>query len=214
MKTDADCLAKTALYAFPAVLALVVVCVQFLDQPVALEIARVIRSNDLLSRHTANLPDVLPPGVLLFSAGAWAAYLRRTRDAIHDERTAFYRLAGTALPAVFFLKAAMKFAFGRINTRSWIEQPAAHTFLWFRGVDDHTAFPSGHMAVFAALAAAFWIFFPRTRTPGLVFLSLLGAALVVTDYHFVSDVVAGGYLGLAVAAVACRILEGRPVARG
>jgi membrane-associated phospholipid phosphatase len=54
------------------------------------------------------------------------------------------------------------------------------------------------MAVFTALAAASWLLFPKYRAASLAAITALGFALVATDYHYLSDVIAGGYLGLAV----------------
>ena len=54
------------------------------------------------------------------------------------------------------------------------------------------------MAVFTALIIALWRFYPRYRPAYAGFLSVLALALIVTDYHFLSDVIAGAYLGLIV----------------
>jgi membrane-associated phospholipid phosphatase len=211
MESRPNCTAKAALSAFPAATLLVALSVHFLDQPIALAVGGLIRSHELLARYTGNLPDLLLPLVLLLSAGMWAAYFRRVHGGHRDDRAHFHRLAGTALPAAFALKTALKYLFGRVETRAWLESPEVHTFLWFRGGESHTGFPSGHMTVFAALAAASWIFLPRTRFLGAAVLTLLGAALILTDYHFLGDVIAGAYLGWAVVAAICRALEKRPV---
>ena len=209
MESGPNCLLKASLYSFPAVVLAIAGSVYFLDEPIALAIDRVIRSNALLVRYTNNIPDILLPLVLLLSAGMWIAYTRRVRRGILDERTRFHRIAGTSLPAAFLLKTALKFAFGRISTRAWLEDPAAHAFLWFGGRGAHSGFPSGHMAVFAVLAAAAWIFFPRTRSFSMVVLLTIGSALVLTDYHFLADVIAGAYIGWVTVAVTCRALERR-----
>jgi membrane-associated phospholipid phosphatase len=209
MESRPNCFAKASLYAFPAAVLVVAGSVYFLDEPIALSVGQLIRSNAFLSRYTNNLPDVLLPSVLLLSAAMWIAYLRRVREGIRDDQTRFYRIAGTALPAAFLLKTALKYVFGRVNTRAWLEHPAVHAFLWFRGGEGHTGFPSGHMTVFAVLAFASGIFFPRTRIYCAGLLLVLGSALILTDYHFLADVIAGAYLGWAVVAVTCRALERR-----
>ncbi len=191
MKRTPDCTAKASLYVFPATALAVAASVSFLDQPIALAMSRLMRTSELLARYGGSLPDLLLPAVLLLSAWMWLAYARRVRSGIRDDRTRFHRLAGTALPAAFVLKTVLKYLFGRVNTRAWLEHPAVHTFLWFRGNESHTGFPSGHMTVFATLAVACWIFFPRARVACVVFLLLLGSALILTNYHFLADVVAG-----------------------
>ncbi len=206
MESRTNFVVKAFLFTLPAA-ALVVASVQFLDEPIALAVGRLIRSHPVLARYTSDIPDLLLPTVLLLSAAMWIGYARRIRSGIRDERTRYYRLTGAALPAAFFLKTVLKYVFGRINTRTWLENPATNAFLWFQGGDRNMGFPSGHMTVFAALAAASWIFFPRTRPFCAILLLALGSALILTDYHFLADVIAGAYFGWAVVAVARRALE-------
>jgi membrane-associated phospholipid phosphatase len=209
MQKRPDCGTKAAIYSFPAATLAVVASLFLFDEPIALAVDRGLRSNELLMRYTDRIPDLLLPAVLLFSAGAWFAYLRRVRSGIHDDRTRFHRLVGTGLPVAFVLKGALKYVFGRIETRAWLDHPAVNDFLWFRGADGHSGFPSGHMTVFAALAAAVWIFFPTMRLYCALGLGILGLALILSNYHFLADVIAGAYLGWVVIAMTCWSLESR-----
>lgn len=52
------------------------------------------------------------------------------------------------------------------------------------------------MTVFSAFFAAIWFFYPRYRSISIGLGLVLAVALVATDYHFLSDVIAGAYLGL------------------
>ena len=56
--------------------------------------------------------------------------------------------------------------------------------------------------VFTAFLAAVWLFYPRYRSLSVGFLLILALALVATDYHFLSDVIAGAYLGLVTTTLA------------
>ncbi len=126
-------------------------------------------------------------------------YLRRVRRGSRDEKTRFFLLSGTAMPVAFVTKQMLKHIFGRMNTRAWLENPVDLSFHWFHGRGGpYGSFPSGHMAVFATLAAACWLFFPKYRVASLAVMIALGFALVATDYHYLSDVIAGGYFGLVV----------------
>ena len=51
------------------------------------------------------------------------------------------------------------------------------------------------MAVFTALVIALCRFYPRYRPAFIGFLSVLALALIATDYHFLSDIIGGAYLG-------------------
>ena len=56
-------------------------------------------------------------------------------------------------------------------------------------------FPSGHMAVITALAAAAWFAFPKLRYPLIAYVALNGVTRVLFGAHFPLDVVAGTALG-------------------
>ncbi len=181
-----------------------------LDGRIALWVEQAFLSNVTFSRYAEDIPDLLLPAVLLGSTWMWVSYTLRVRRHIVDERTLFFRAAGSAMPAAYALKTVLKIFFGRINTRAWLEAPTMDTFDWFHGGGIHNGFPSGHMTVFTSLAVTAWLFFPRCRAILLFITLALGAALIATDFHFLSDVIAGGYLGSAVAAAALRVLAERP----
>ena len=179
----------------------------FLDERIALWFDRLLRSDPRLSKYTSGIPDLLLPTVLVLSGVLWAMYLRRARSGSRDEKTRFFLLSGTALPVAYVTKLMLKYLFGRMNTRTWLENPADRSFHWFHGGGEYSSFPSGHMVVFTTLAVACWLFFPKYRVACLAVLIALAFALVATDYHFLSDVIAGGYLGLVVLVGTDRCLE-------
>jgi predicted MFS family arabinose efflux permease len=67
------------------------------------------------------------------------------------------------------------------------------------------AFPSGHMAVITALAAATWFVFPRLRYPLIGYVALNAVTRVLFGAHFPLDVVGGIVLGYG-SALAARAL--------
>jgi membrane-associated phospholipid phosphatase len=186
---------------------LVVLSYVFLDARIALGFDRLLRSDPLLSRYTSRIPDLLLPVVLVLSGTMWGMYLRQVRRGSRDGKTRFFLLSGTALPASYVAKSMLKHLFGRMNTRAWMENGGDISFHWFRGGGEYSGFPSGHMAVFTTLAVACWLFFPKYRATCLAAIAGLGIALIATDYHFLSDVIAGGYLGLVVLVGTDRSLE-------
>ena len=177
---------------------LVVLSYGFLDERIALWVYRLLRSQGLLSLYTSRVPNLLLPAVLVLSAAMWVLYLRGVRRGERDGRSAFFLLTGTALPATFVVKLALKHVFGRMTPRAWLENPSDLSFHWFQGGGDLMGFPSGHMAVFTTLAVACGLFFPKTRAACVAGIVALGVALIVTGEHFLSDVFAGGYVGWVV----------------
>jgi membrane-associated phospholipid phosphatase len=88
----------------------------------------------------------------------------------------------------------LKIVFGRLNPSDFFQTPTAQVFHFFQG-SQQSSFPSGHMVLATAFAMVMIRLQPRTK-PVLIILLCLGAiALLVGDWHFVGDVVAGTFVG-------------------
>lgn len=191
-------------------LPIIILCVLYLDIPLALFVKNHLYANPAWSRTTANLPDLLLMVVLLSMFGSCCLYLVRSRKGIYDQLTSLAKHVLWVAPASFLVKTGLKLAFGRGNTRYWLLDPGLNGFHWFQMKDHCDGFPSGHMLVIVALLAALWRFYPKTRPLGILVSILLGVALIATNYHFLSDVIAGAYFGIAVEFVVYRQLFGQP----
>jgi membrane-associated phospholipid phosphatase len=110
----------------------------------------------------------------------------------------FFHLIMYTVPASYIVKSALKYIFGRTTTREWLHKPELYGFHWFQGVGSYAGFPSGHMAVFTAFSASLWRFYPRYRVIYVMMLLSLAVALIATNYHFLSDVIVGAYLGVII----------------
>jgi membrane-associated phospholipid phosphatase len=184
--------------------------IQYIDAEIAVRVMQFLSSFKTLHQATENIPDILP---YLVSAGTvlmWAIYFYRLHKKKVDVKTQFLRLAATALPVSYLLKAFFQFAFGRTSARLWLTAGKPLTFNWFNGLESGS-FPSGHMTVFAALGSAVLIYFPQHRKLVLILLTLLGVTLIATDYHFLSDVIAGACLGFITTYLLRRFFEKREV---
>jgi membrane-associated phospholipid phosphatase len=88
----------------------------------------------------------------------------------------------------------LKVLFGIANPARFLSGGANHNFHFFHGSPE-SSFPSGHMA----LAASFAFTIARIHMRALVALSvvllLTGAALIIGDWHFLSDIIAGTFVG-------------------
>jgi len=76
-----------------------------------------------------------------------------------------------------------------------------HSFHLFSGVFD-TSFPSGHMVLASAFSAVFMRLYRSSIPPLAVLLVIASGLLVLGDWHFVSDVIAGTFIGLTVGLLA------------
>lgn len=189
-----------------AALILVVLCMWLLDLPLAVWIAKHVGTYAPYVR-TSKLPDHLLVIVVILTSLSWSAYFYLVRRNIYDQRTFFCRMTGTVLPLSFGIKTLLKWMFGRTETHTWLADPGLYGFHWFAGTEGFQGFPSGHMLVFTPLFLALWHFYPRHRLYYGVAWFCLGVALVTTEYHFLSDVLAGIYLGAVVYLVVAARLD-------
>ncbi len=187
----------------------VLVSIMLLDGRIALAVMEVLRSSPMLHRAIANLPDLLLLLVCIGTAAMWTDYFFLVHRRGRNQQTRFLRLAATAVPLAFLLKTFLQFAFGRITTRAWLYVCGPIDFWLFHGTGDRGGFPSGHMTVFATFFAAVWYCYPRYRPLAATLLVILGVALIATDYHFLSDVIAGAYAGMLVTVVTRQYLGRR-----
>jgi membrane-associated phospholipid phosphatase len=176
------------------VIIVIVVSIQYLDTGIAVRVMHFLQSFRTLRKATDNIPDILPHIVGICTVIMWAIYFFRAHEKKHDKMMKFLRLSATSLPIAYLLKTFLQFVFGRTNTRLWLIANKHLEFKWFNELGNGS-FPSGHMTVFAALGAAVLIYYPKYRVPVICLLILLGIALITTDYHYLSDVIAGAYLG-------------------
>jgi membrane-associated phospholipid phosphatase len=177
------------------VLLLVLCSYLFLDERVAIAINRLWMSHPGFSILSSEIPDLLFLFVCLITGAAWVAYFSLVRRGIHNVHVWFFHHIAAIVPISFIVKSVLKFMVGRIETRFWLQYPYREKFHWFHGGIAYSGFPSGHMTVFMVLVIALWKYYPRYRRAYIGLLSGLALALILTAYHFISDIIAGAYVG-------------------
>jgi membrane-associated phospholipid phosphatase len=107
----------------------------------------------------------------------------------------------------------LKFAFGRAWPETWTGsnpsfiQDGVYGFFPFHGGAGFAAFPSGHMAAICAGATVFWICYPQLRVLYAVVVALVLIGLVGANYHFLSDIIAGIFVGVSIGWFAVALWE-------
>jgi membrane-associated phospholipid phosphatase len=96
---------------------------------------------------------------------------------------------------------------GRYWPETWFHNPSligngTYGFHPFQRGDDLGSFPSGHAARILSFVFVWFMVMPRTRVIGATISVAMLVSLVLMNYHFVSDVIAGGVLGAIIAAYA------------
>jgi membrane-associated phospholipid phosphatase len=170
----------------------------YLDTAIALFVFRLIRSSYLPTQTISDIPDLLPHIVVTLTVLSWTARFLLLRLGIQNRHTSFLRACGTVLPIAFVAKFIFQYVFGRSDPHALVFYHRPPQFYWFRIDEGYGCFPSGHMTVFTALMATLSQYYRRFRPIFLGLLILLALGLIATDYHFLSDVVAGVFLGMVV----------------
>ena len=138
-------------------------------------------------------------GFVIFAGAAWVAngYVPR-------------KLQETLLVASFSVTSSvcidellLKRLFGRETPDTFL-QTGVDAFHWFQGTPAD-AFPSGHAVQIVSVGTVFLMAYPRQRAAWLVLMGAGLIALVLGNWHFVSDVVAGAGVG-ASAGIATMVL--------
>ena len=173
----------------------------FVDRPLAYFAHDELRGYRAIFDLVGRLPNVLGPLVmgctLIFGV---RAVLRRPLTKIQ----ASVVLSALSLALSVVLENWLKFAFGRTWPETWAQdnpsliRDGVYNFNPFHGGSGFAAFPSGHMVAISAITSAFWFLHPRLRwicaiCIAMVFIGQLGA-----NYHFLSDLIAGGFVGFSV----------------
>jgi membrane-associated phospholipid phosphatase len=152
------------------------------------------------------LMSVLAPWLLLMAVPMKPG---RLRD--------FLLLLGMSVLMTYAMKSELKCFFGRDwpiswqgNSHSWIRDHS-YGFHFFRSAlnlnaESASSFPSGHAAIAFATFLPMGVIFRRALPWFLLAASLESAAMVVLNYHFLSDVLAGALLGITCTMVSATLL--------
>ena len=188
----------------------VLICYFWIDRPVAF----------FVYRHHINTIKVFrwltypPPEVQNWSAliltilvvrRAWGPFLRWQKVLL---------VACLSLIVADDFRISLGDVFGRYWPQTWThDNPSligtgTYGFHPFQRGDDIGSFPSGHACRVLGFAAVWVIAMPRSRTVQIAVIVLCApmlVSLVAMNYHFVSDVIAGGVLGAIIATYAAHL---------
>ena len=181
---------------------LVVLGYGFVDRPVAFYVHRQGFADIAILKWLTYPPPVLQawaPAVLaaLMVRRAWGPFSRWQRVLL---------AACVSMILADQIRQTLAYAFGRYWPETWIHdnpsliRDGAYGFHPFHSGSAFDSFPSGHATRTLALAAVVWIACPRWRWACVLACMAEAVALIGMNYHFVSDVIAGGFVGSIVAA--------------
>lgn len=180
----------------------------FVDRPLATLAYENLRPQRKIFDALTHLIDPFPALAALVLV--WAAVVVARRAPVGPVLEKLVRVSA-GLCAAIVAKDQLKYAFGRtwpetwvLNNPSWFKD-GAYGFTPFHGGPGWFSFPSGHTTIACAVAAGLWVLWPRGRPLYALGVALVAIGLVGADYHWLSDIIAGGALGAAFGVAAARI---------
>jgi len=175
----------------------VVVCVCSVDRPAA-ELFNTYLRNSTFSNWIKRLlaPLVLIPVsalLFLFGSGCWLLSGRQLGGWTQKPLLCCWSTIW-ALAAEFVCKDI----FGRGWPNPTYIENHLYGFRFLHAGPYWTSFPSGTATIAAALSTTIWLVAPRLRLPILFLTVLICGGVVVTNGHWISDVIAGAFLGASI----------------
>jgi membrane-associated phospholipid phosphatase len=185
--------------------------VEWFDRPIALWV------HDIFGTWRSSLPIQSATRILSTQLGATVLFVILGLMAIIGRRFSKLETAITVSTisslATLVVNSQLKFAFGR----TWPDpvEPGivsllhdnAYGFHFFKHETAFESFPSGHAAFAAAVLFSIWIFFPKSRVICAIGIVAVDMGLLMLNLHFLSDVVAGTFLGLSMGLFTFAILR-------
>ena len=128
---------------------------------------------------------LVPSGLLIL----WALWTRRQ----HLLERAGFVFAAVAIPGL--IADMMKPIFGRARPVLLFREDL-FGFTWHGARANYWSFPSGHTITITALALSLTAIYPRLWPLYATVAVLVASSRVIIDAHYLSDVIAGAYIGL------------------
>jgi membrane-associated phospholipid phosphatase len=176
------------------------ISVLWLDKPIALFVHDTL-GRQILGGGVASAPILSIPLLsgFVFVVCGLSAMLGREFSKLET----VVLLCDVSTLAAETIKNELKFVFGRTWPESW--EPNIQSFIrddvygfhFFQFGKSFESFPSGHAAVVAAVMSVLWILFPKLRRLCSVCVVAADVALVALNLHFLSDVIAGTFVGVS-----------------
>ena len=184
---------------FAIMIVVVALSYEWLDRPIAVYAHAEFHGVKALPWLTF-IPDFLAVLALaIFVVMGWRVALGHHLSRVES----VFLVCGVSLAVAVAIKDQLKFVFGRTWPETWINNNPSlirnnvYGFHLFHGGIGFSSFPSGHTTAICAVMSVLWICYPKFRAIYALLIAAVAIGLIGADYHFLSDVVAGGFLGIS-----------------
>src|ERR1700730_656193 len=168
----------------------------WLDKPIACFAHEMLRQFDVFSDLTL-FPELAPS---LAAIALLVLGLRALTGRPLSKPYAVVLVCSIGLIVGADAKSQLKLVFGRTWPETWINnnpsliRDGVYGFYPFHGGQAFASFPSGHMTAICVLMSILWLCYPKFRALYFICIVAVAVGLVGANYHFLSDVIAGGFL--------------------
>lgn len=170
---------------------MVVLSILYVDRPLARIMGTLRPFHHFLTRAPVSFPILIILAGVAITIALGHRYFGKPLSRWMTAGT----IAGLALiVSVALTEYGLKFIFGRTLPSAYLHS-GQYGFHWFHEGKKFGSFPSGHTDQVAAILSVLWVFYPRWRWIYGIALLLLTFALMAGQWHFLSDIIAGGYVG-------------------
>ncbi len=144
----------------------------------------------------------LPALLLILSPVLIIAAYILTKNNNNKQLKEFLVSSSLSILLANILKFPLKYVFSRYWPETFVNNNPSflrdgsygfHPFHW--GVS-YSSFPSGHAITITAFATCIWMIYPRLRWIAVTLTLSVLLALLLLYYHFLSDLLAGSYIGI------------------
>ena len=177
--------------------AFVWVCFHWIDKPIALWVYEIFGGRRIPTQLADRIFSIPLISAIAFIMCGLAAIMGRAFSRFE----AAIAMCTISTLATIIIKDQLKFAFGRTWPDTWgpgiasFVRDNVYGFHFFQSGNSFELFPSGHAAVAAAVLTVAWILYPSLRVLCGIGIITADIVLVVLNLHFLSDVVAGSFVG-------------------
>jgi membrane-associated phospholipid phosphatase len=172
---------------------------EWLDRPIALFFHHTVARPETFATLTYAPDPMVPLAVIVFAV---IGLVNLSGRALSRLQTCAM-LCSLSLIVAEITKSQLKLMFGRtwpdtfINDNPSFLRDGVYGFNFFHGGRGYASFPSGHTAVTCAVVAVLWVYYPRWRPFYALAVLAVGIGLIGANYHFLADVIAGGFVGIS-----------------
>lgn len=183
-----------------AVIIVIILCYYYVDRQVVYFFHSLNTRQYKLLDYIAEIPAVLIlllPIVLVYLMIRFSFFKHSAADKVIS-------LLVAASGIGFTLREILKAIFGRYWTATFNNNNASllthnvYGFNWFQFNGANKSFPSGHMIGITVVAVIISMLYPKYRYLCFIAIMLVGLCQIILYFHFVSDVIAGVFIGALV----------------